>query len=107
MQMGFTDNKTAAFYASSSSDAVLAALKSRSGGLAPSEIRLRLLEYGANALIYALPLRAMFGLAPLAPVHWLLLLTFGPLLLFFEECRKALRRRLAVRPLNPAPATQL
>ena len=49
-------------------------------------------------LIYVLPLRNMFGLAPLAPVHWLLLSTFGPLLLFFEECRKALQRRLAVTP---------
>jgi magnesium-transporting ATPase (P-type) len=47
-------------------------------------------------LIYVLPLRTIFGLAPLAPVHWLLLLTFGPLLLLFEECRKALRRRLVV-----------
>jgi magnesium-transporting ATPase (P-type) len=58
-------------------------------------------------LIYVLPLRTMFGLAPLAPAHWLLLLTFGPLLLFFEECRKALRRRMAVRPLNPAPVAPL
>ena len=47
-------------------------------------------------LIYVLPLRAVFGLAPLAPAHWLLLLTFGPLLLLFEECRKALRHRLVV-----------
>ena len=58
-------------------------------------------------LIYVLPLRTMFGLAPLAPVHWLLLLTFGPLLLLLEECRKALRRRLAIARLNPAPARQL
>jgi magnesium-transporting ATPase (P-type) len=43
-------------------------------------------------LIYVSPLRSMFGLAPLAPIHWLLLLTFGPLLLLFEEWRKALRR---------------
>jgi len=54
-----------------------------------------------------LPLRNMFGLAPLAPVHWLLLLTFGPLLLLFEEGRKALRRRMAVTPLHPTLATQL
>jgi magnesium-transporting ATPase (P-type) len=58
-------------------------------------------------LIYVLPLRNMFGLAPLAPEHWLLLLTFGPLLLLFEEGRKALRRRMAVAPLHPTPATQL
>jgi hypothetical protein len=45
----------------------------------------------------------MFGLAPLAPEHWLLLLTFGPLLLLFEECRKALRRRLVIAPLSSAP----
>lgn len=44
-------------------------------------------------LIYTPPLRTVFGLAPLAPWHWLLLLTFGPVLLFFEEGRKALRRR--------------
>ena len=55
------------------------------------------------ALIYVLPLRTIFGLAPLAPEHWLLLLTFGPLLLLFEECRKALRRRLVIAPLSPAP----
>jgi magnesium-transporting ATPase (P-type) len=54
-------------------------------------------------LIYVLPLRTMFGLAPLAPEHWLLLLTFGPLLLLFEECRKALRRRLVIAPSSPAP----
>ena len=52
-------------------------------------------------LIYVMPLRTIFGLAPLAPEHWLLLVTFGPLLLLFEECRKALRRR-AVAPLRPA-----
>lgn len=50
MQMRVIDNKTAAFYASSSSESVLAALKSRPGGLAPEEVRLRLIEYGANAL---------------------------------------------------------
>jgi magnesium-transporting ATPase (P-type) len=54
-------------------------------------------------LIYVLPLRRIFGLAPLAPEHWLLLLTFGPLLLLFEECRKALRRRFVIAPLSPAP----
>jgi hypothetical protein len=50
-----------------------------------------------------LPLRRIFGLAPLAPEHWLLLLTFGPLLLLFEECRKALRRRFVIAPLSQAP----
>jgi hypothetical protein len=55
-------------------------------------------------LIYVLPLRTMFGLAPLDPMHWLLLLTFGPLLLLLEECRKAARRRLRLSRLNPAPA---
>lgn len=58
-------------------------------------------------LIYASPLQRMFGLAPLAPVHWLLLLTFAPLLLLFEELRKALRRHVATARLHPAPATQL
>lgn len=43
-------------------------------------------------LIYAPPLRTLFSLAPLAPVLWLLLLTFGPVLLLLEEGRKALRR---------------
>lgn len=57
-------------------------------------------------LMYVSPLRSMFGLAPLAPIHWLLLLTFGPLLLFFEECRKALRRRMAVKSLHPTRAMQ-
>ncbi|HZS00413.1 MAG TPA: cation-transporting P-type ATPase [Chloroflexota bacterium] len=47
-------------------------------------------------LIYAPPLAAVFVLAPLRPEHWLLLLSFAPLLLLLEEGRKALRRR-AVR----------
>lgn len=44
-------------------------------------------------LIYVPPLAAVFHLAPLAPVHWLLLATFGPLLLLCEEARKAWVRR--------------
>jgi Ca2+-transporting ATPase len=40
-------------------------------------------------LIYVPPLAAGFDLAPLRPVHWALLLTFGPLLLGLEEVRKA------------------
>jgi len=56
------------------------------GGIA-AELKLLLV------LIYTPPLRTVFGLAPLSPWHWLLLLTFGPVLLFFEEGRKALRRR--------------
>lgn len=50
MQMRVIDDKTAAFYASSSCESVLAASKSPSGGLAPSEIRQRIIEYGANEL---------------------------------------------------------
>ena len=43
-------------------------------------------------LIYVPPLRTVFSLAPIPPVLWLLLLTFGPVLLLLEEGRKALRR---------------
>lgn len=43
-------NKPAAFYATNSSQFVLAALQSRLSGLASAEIRLRLTEYGMNAL---------------------------------------------------------
>lgn len=43
-------NKPAAFYASNSSEFVLAALESRPGGLAPAEIRQRLIQCGPNAL---------------------------------------------------------
>jgi len=43
-------------------------------------------------LIYVLPLRSMFGLAPL--------------LLLFEECRKALRRSGGVKSLHPTRAMQ-
>jgi magnesium-transporting ATPase (P-type) len=46
-------------------------------------------------LIYVAPLAHVFHLAPLEPVHWLLLATFGPLLLFAEECRKAVARTIA------------
>ena len=43
-------------------------------------------------LIYAPPLAYVFHLAPLQPVHWLILAAFGPLLLSAEEARKALVR---------------
>ncbi len=43
-------------------------------------------------LIYAPPLAAVFGLAPLGGWHWLVLATFGPLLLTLEEGRKAMKR---------------
>ena len=46
-----------------------------------------------TALVYVPPLAAIFELAPLNPWHWLLLATFGPLLLLLEEGRKALLRR--------------
>jgi magnesium-transporting ATPase (P-type) len=59
----------------------------------------RLLLFGVGveiglllALIYLPPLAATFGLAPLQPVHWLVLAAFGPLLLLLEEGRKAVRR---------------
>jgi magnesium-transporting ATPase (P-type) len=44
-------------------------------------------------LIYLPPLAAVFGLAPIGWRHWLLLASFGPLLLLCEEARKALRAR--------------
>jgi magnesium-transporting ATPase (P-type) len=44
-------------------------------------------------LIYTPPLAAVFGLAPLHYQHWLLLATFGPLLLALEEIRKVVVRR--------------
>jgi Ca2+-transporting ATPase len=43
-------------------------------------------------LIYARPLSSAFGLAPLGLQHYLLLCTFGPLLLILEEGRKAVSR---------------
>jgi len=55
------------------------------GGIA---VELALLVF----LIYLPPLRTVFSLAPLAPMHWVLLLTFGPVLLLLEEGRKALTR---------------
>ena len=44
-------------------------------------------------LIYLPSLAFVFHLAPLATVHWLLLASFGPLLLLAEEGRKAVVRR--------------
>ena len=44
-------------------------------------------------LIDVPPLANVFHLAPLEVVHWLLLATFGPLLLLAEEGRKAVVRR--------------
>ncbi len=46
-------------------------------------------------LIYAPPLRSVFGLAPLGIEHWSLLAAFGPLLLVCEEGRKAIWRRFS------------
>lgn len=50
-------------------------------------------------LIYVPPLRTIFGLARLAPAHWFLLLTFGPVLLLLEECRKTLGQRWVTQRL--------
>jgi magnesium-transporting ATPase (P-type) len=44
-------------------------------------------------LLYAAPLMSAFGTGPLERNHWLLLAVFGPLLLFLEEIRKAVRAR--------------
>jgi cation transport ATPase-like protein/AMP-binding enzyme len=55
------------------------------------------------ALMYVPPLAAVFELAPLGPWHWLLLATFGPLLLLLEQGRKALRRRTE-SPDLPGPS---
>jgi magnesium-transporting ATPase (P-type) len=48
-------------------------------------------------LIYAPPLQKVFGLAPLAPLHWLLLLTFPVALLILEECRKLVIKNVYAR----------
>jgi Ca2+-transporting ATPase len=55
-------------------------------------------------LIYAPPLRSVFGLAPLGIDHWLLLAVFGPLLLVCEEGRKAVWRRFSRVAPEPAMA---
>jgi magnesium-transporting ATPase (P-type) len=50
-------------------------------------------------LIHVPALARTFALAPLEPLHWLLLATFAPLLLAAEELRKwLLRRRASVNP---------
>jgi magnesium-transporting ATPase (P-type) len=56
------------------------------------------------ALIYVPPLAKIFGLEPLGASQWLLLATFGPLLIAFEEVRKVLNRRIARGPIVRAPA---
>ena len=40
-------------------------------------------------LIYVPPLARVFGLAPLEPIHWMILAAFAPALLLLEEARKA------------------
>jgi magnesium-transporting ATPase (P-type) len=40
-------------------------------------------------LVYVPPAAGVFALAPLGFAHWTLLATFGPLMLLFEEIRKA------------------
>ena len=49
------------------------------------------------SLIHFPPLADVFHLAPLRPAHWLLLASFGPVLLLAEEARKAIARRLVQR----------
>ncbi|MBI4339729.1 MAG: cation-transporting P-type ATPase [Chloroflexi bacterium] len=44
------------------------------------------------ALVYLPPLAAIFGTAPLGLQHWLVLAAFPPMLLSFDEARKALVR---------------
>ena len=56
------------------------------------------------ALVYVPPLAGVFGLAPLQPVHWLVLTAFGPALLLLEELRKAWRRRTGSVPPLVQPA---
>jgi P-type Ca2+ transporter type 2C len=58
-------------------------------------------------LVYNPPLEGIFGLAPLGFAHWVLLVTFGPLLLLLEEIRKAARRgsrRHSMNETTSAPA---
>jgi magnesium-transporting ATPase (P-type) len=64
--------------------------------------RLILLGIGAElgillALILVPPLRAVFGLAPLALREWWVLLLFPVVMLLLEEARKGLRRSVAQR----------
>ena len=44
-------------------------------------------------LLYVPPLREFFGMAPLGIVHWLLALSFAPIVILADEGRKYLRRR--------------
>ncbi|MBI4455281.1 MAG: cation-transporting P-type ATPase [Acidobacteria bacterium] len=53
-------------------------------------------------LIYTPSLAAIFGLAPLRPRHWLLLILFGPLLLLLEEGRKVASRHMDATPTRRA-----
>jgi magnesium-transporting ATPase (P-type) len=48
-------------------------------------------------LIWLPPLAYVFHTTPLEPVHWLLLATFGPLVVTAEECRKYIARHVASR----------
>jgi Ca2+-transporting ATPase len=54
-----------------------------------------LAEFGIMVAIVYLPfLQPLFGTAPLLPVDWLFLSTLAPAVLFLEELRKWLVRRL-------------
>ena len=46
-------------------------------------------------LVYAPPLMSAFRTGPSTGRHWLLLSVFGPLVLFLEEIRKAVRARFS------------
>jgi magnesium-transporting ATPase (P-type) len=46
------------------------------------------------SLIYIRPLQAVFGLSPPGLSGWVMLSLFAPLLIVFEEIRKAISRRL-------------
>jgi len=47
------------------------------------------------ALIYVGPLARIFSLEPLQARQWMVLATFGPLMIAFEGTRKAIARRIA------------
>jgi len=54
-------------------------------------------------VVYAPPLQALFGTAPLRLTDWLLVLPFAPLGLALEEIRMAAWRRIAPAPPAPRP----
>jgi magnesium-transporting ATPase (P-type) len=51
-----------------------------------------------NLLIYVQPFQTVFEHGPLPPIYWIFLALYAPVMFLAEEGRKAVMRRIEMRP---------